>query len=67
MFLHYLVKLVLITVAADFNGILHVSSQNSSCEIRGRLNSSGLNLVGLTIKCRKQTSTAKTIGLHLPK
>ena len=42
MFIHYLVKLD--SVAADFNGILHVRPQNSSCKIRGRLNSSGLNL-----------------------
>jgi len=42
MFLHYLVKLVKIGIAADFNGILHVRPQNSSCEIRDRLNSSGL-------------------------
>jgi len=33
MFLHYLVKLLKIGIAADFNGILNVRPLNSFCEI----------------------------------
>jgi len=44
-----------ITFAADVNGILYVRPQNSSCQIWGRLSSSGVNPV--TIKSGKQCST----------
>jgi len=43
---------VKITIAADFNGVLHVKPQNSSCKIWGSLNSSDLNHV--PIKSGKQ-------------
>jgi len=46
-----------ITIAADFNGMLRVKTQNSSCKISGRLSSSGPNPI--TIKSGKQCSSAQ--------
>jgi len=44
-----------ITIAANFNGVLHVRPQNSICYISGHRNSSGLNT--MTTKSGKQSSS----------